>query len=295
MSTSRLLKNARNACFQQNLLVRSVGIRIADALKNMLRIVFQRPARLLTALAVLGGAIAQADDTAPPDSRPKPDLRAGRLLFESRCAVCHGRHAHGDGPAARQMDPRPRDLTRGEYILRSTPSGSLPTDDDLFATLTRGLPGTAMVGWAGLPSLDRWQLVYYLRSISSRFATETPEPPVAIPVPPPASAQKIALGRAVWERMKCAQCHGADGRGDGPAARTLSDPRGRRVYAFDLTRSWKLKGGGAPEDLYRTLHTGLDGTPMPSYDAALQPDEAWALVYFVRSLALDVPLPYSTH
>jgi hypothetical protein len=39
------------------------------------------------------------------------------------------------------------------------------------------------------------------------------------------------------------------------------------------------------QDIYRTLATGLDGTPMPSVGEALAPDDLWALVYYVDSLA----------
>ena len=43
--------------------------------------------------------------------------------------------------------------------------------------------------------------------------------------------------------------------------------------------------GSEPEDIYRTLMTGLAGTPMPSYVDALEPDQAWDLVYYVLSLS----------
>jgi mono/diheme cytochrome c family protein len=36
--------------------------------------------------------------------------------------------------------------------------------------------------------------------------------------------------------------------------------------------------------MYRTLVTGLDGTPMPSYGDSIPPADVWHLVHYVRSL-----------
>jgi mono/diheme cytochrome c family protein len=87
--------------------------------------------------------------------------------------------------------------------------------------------------------------------------------------------------------MECGTCHGPDGRGDGEAAAGMRDDAGRQVFAFDMTRSWLLKGGITPEDIYRTIHTGLDGTPMPAYQDLIDEADGWALVHFVRSLFQD--------
>jgi cytochrome c oxidase cbb3-type subunit 2 len=220
--------------------------------------------------------------------RPAADLARGRSLYATKCATCHGPDGRGDGAAARHLDPPPRDLTRGVYKLRSTPSGALPTDDDLYRTITRGVPGTSMPPWSGLASDDRWQLVYHLKSLSPRFARKgRVRPPVVVPAAPPSTPALVARGAAVYDAMECGKCHGPDGRGDGPAAHTLEDDRGRRIHPFDMTRRSKQKAGRAPEDLYRVIHTGLDGTPMPSYAASLGEDDTWALVHFVRSLSVD--------
>ena len=74
------------------------------------------------------------------------------------------------------------------------------------------------------------------------------------------------------------------GRGERPSARNLRDSWGYPTRPTDLTRR-PLKGGSSPTDLYRTLGTGLDGTPMPSYRDALTEEERWALVAYVDFLA----------
>jgi len=42
--------------------------------------------------------------------------------------------------------------------------------------------------------------------------------------------------------------------------------------------------GGTDKDLYRIFMTGLDGTPMPSFANVIKPDEAWNLIFFLRTL-----------
>jgi cytochrome c oxidase cbb3-type subunit 2 len=87
--------------------------------------------------------------------------------------------------------------------------------------------------------------------------------------------------------MQCANCHGDGGKGDGSSAPTLRDDWGQPIVPRDFT-SGPLKVGDAPEDLYKTFITGLNGSPMPSFvEAGLTPDDAWALVAYVRSLRKD--------
>jgi mono/diheme cytochrome c family protein len=46
-----------------------------------------------------------------------------------------------------------------------------------------------------------------------------------------------------------------------------------------------LKSGPGLESIYRTVMTGLDGAPMPSYGDTLTPEEAWDLALYVLSLS----------
>jgi cytochrome c oxidase cbb3-type subunit 2 len=163
-------------------------------------------------------------------------------------------------------------------------SGQLPTDDDLFRTITIGIAGTAMDRYAALPERDRRALVAYLKSLSPRFAQEGAGTPIAFPVPRPLTPEAGTRGREVYERMQCAACHGDGARGDGPLAADLSDNDGLPIRPADLTRP-QLKGGRAPESVFRSVVTGLDGTPMPSYGDSLTPDEAWDLALYIFSLS----------
>jgi mono/diheme cytochrome c family protein len=69
----------------------------------------------------------------------------------------------------------------------------------------------------------------------------------------------------VYAVLQCGQCHGPQGRGDGPSADELTDDWDQPIRAYDFTRGY-YKNGSTPADLYRTLVTGLSGTPMPALD-----------------------------
>jgi mono/diheme cytochrome c family protein len=206
----------------------------------------------------------------------------GSRVYEQRCAACHGKNGDGRGWAARGLPVAPRDFTSGVYKLRSTPTGSIPTDDDLFATISRGMHGTPMMAWRGLPENERWALVERLKTFSVRFAQETPGPVIEVPDEPADADALIAEGARLWDRARCGACHGA-GDGRGPGVALLRKDPGRRVRVRDLTRGEFLRGNSA-RDIFLTLRTGMDGTPMGSYAEALSERETWALAAYVRSL-----------
>jgi mono/diheme cytochrome c family protein len=234
-----------------------------------------RPAVLALALWPLAAAAT------PPD--PVAAAR-GHRAFDRYCISCHGTAGDGRGPSADWIDPRPRVLTSGVFKFRSTPSGELPTDEDLLRTITNGLHHTNMPRWAALSARERADLVQYVKSLSPRFTAEPQGKPIAVPPRPEFTPALVGKGQAVWAKMQCATCHGELGKGDGPSASTLRDDWGFAVTPRDFT-SGPLKVGDQPEDLYRTFLSGLNGSPMPSFaEAGMTPDDAWALVAYVRSL-----------
>ncbi len=234
--------------------------------------------RAFLAFAVAAGA--SSDGATPPD--PVAAVR-GRRVFDRYCISCHGVDGDGRGPTADWIDPRPRILTSGTFKFRSTPSGELPTDADLYRTITNGLHHTFMPRWEPTTEMERRDVIQFVKTLSPRFKEEAQVPPIAIPPPPPFTPDLAQKGQGVWKRLQCAVCHGETGKGDGPSALTLRDDWGYPIVPRDFTRG-PLKVGDTAEDLYRTFMTGLNGSPMPSYDGTVSADDAWALVFYVRSL-----------
>lgn len=215
----------------------------------------------------------------------------GKEVFETQCAICHGMAGDGQGPEAHRFFTRPADLTRGIFKFRSTPTGSLPTDRDLERTIRHGLPGSGMIAQDHLADGEIRELIAYLKTLSPRWAAGAPPPPIPI-VPPANLGGLVDKGRDLFTRAGCVECHGASGRGDGPSAARLTSG-GRPTRPADLTRR-PFKGGDRPEDVYRALAVGLDGSPMPSYRDALDEEDMWALAVYVTRLAAPATQPYLT-
>ncbi|MBI2875248.1 MAG: c-type cytochrome [Candidatus Tectomicrobia bacterium] len=218
----------------------------------------------------------------PPPPTPE-NLARGRALFQQYCTACHGQAGRGEGTG--WFESFPRDLTAGLYLSRSTLGGGPPTERDLFRTLTRGMPGSAMPPFAFLPETERWQLVHYVRSLvkGKSVHQETIVIPEALP-PTPAS---LARGKALFEGLKCFLCHGQDAKGRTREAGEFEDwvdAAGRPVpRSADLTRGI-FKGGSGAQDLYRILKMGFG--PMPPFGFFFTKEaDLWALVHYVQSLS----------
>lgn len=136
-----------------------------------------------------------------------------------------------------------------------------------------------------------------VQSSVRRFAMQWQQAPETIIVPetekPPFTMESVRRGRELFvssEKGNCAACHGESGRGDGPSAEVdpntgqpMRDYWGFRTRPTDLTTGL-LRGGRRPIDIYRRIHTGVKGTPMPGQSANLSPEEIWDVVHFVQYL-----------
>jgi cytochrome c oxidase cbb3-type subunit 2 len=232
------------------------------------------------AVLFLGLGMPGASWAAEP---PAPDLEAGRAAYVQQCARCHGASGKGDGVDAKRFYPRPRDLTMGVYKFRSTASGTPPTDEDLFRTITNGLPGTNMPDWKHLSEDARWQLVHYLKSLAPAFEQTEPSP---VSVPPELGRRQVDLakGRLVYEKLGCAACHGAAGRANGMSSAGLVDDWGLPIRPADLTQGWSYRGGADPRSIVLRFLTGIDGAGMPSYAEAVPAEDIWQLAHYVAFL-----------
>jgi mono/diheme cytochrome c family protein len=215
------------------------------------------------------------------------NAKAGKALYRRYCITCHGAHGDGAGEGAPHLDPKPRDFTKAAFKCRSTPSGSLPTDSDLYNTISRGIYNSGMPSWLPLTRQQRAHLVAYIKTFSTRFQEEPPVTPVTIPPEQLTSAESVKRGAALFQSMNCWSCHGKEGRGNGPSALTLTDSKGNPIRPFDFTHGTHFKCGETASDLFKDLATGLDGTPMPSFADSLKPDQIWDVVHYIQTLNED--------
>jgi cytochrome c2 len=204
--------------------------------------------------------------------------------YRRYCTGCHGDIGDGNGENAQWLDPRPRNFTLGIFKCRSTPTGTLPTDQDLYDTIGRGLNTSYMPQWLTLTRQERADLVAYVKHFAPRFVKEKPGPPITIPPEPKLTAERIKNGQQVFLKVECWKCHGPEGGANGPSADTLTDDQNRPIKAFNFQEEIRFKCGDTDQDLYRIFMTGLDGTPMPSFADNIKPDDAWDLVFYLRSL-----------
>jgi mono/diheme cytochrome c family protein len=221
----------------------------------------------------------------PPGSDVRADAPLGARVFARRCAVCHGPEGKGNGPAAPSLHPRPRDLTSGELKYRTTPPGTPPSGADILRTVREGHAASAMPYFSDVLSDEELRgVVEHARGLMGVSGPD--EPSVPVPPRPPADGASVARGEALYAKA-CASCHGPDLRGGGP----YQDVRatGSQVLARDLTAPWTFRGGGAPEQVWLRLTTGMTPGPMPSYADALSPGERWDLVAFIASRARPPP------
>jgi cytochrome c oxidase cbb3-type subunit I/II len=219
----------------------------------------------------------------------------GKEVYQRRCLGCHGESGDGNGPAATFMyKQRPRNFAAAVFKFRLTKE-PLPTDGDLLRTITRGVRGTAMPSWHELHIIDRLAVIQYIkyelavdRSNPAKpyayFKEEPPGPPLYIGRPPVPSEQMLTRAKDVWQSAKCWECHGQTGKGDGEKAPGLKDDLGFPSPPADLTAG-QFKSGPTVEDIFRTMTTGLSGTPMPSYRDPLSEEDRWALSYYVLALS----------
>ena len=253
-------------------------------------------------LSAATGNIDPVGEPVPPNPTL---LKHGEWVYRGLCIGCHGVDGDGNGAVWELADvyapehklPRkPRDFTEAVYKLRSTPSGSFPTDVDLFKSISRGLVADHdMPSFKYLPERDRWAVIAYIKTLSPRWEEEAEwqEDPITIAEPPLPDAGMLLAGKDVYARMQCAECHGPLGKGDGPSAPGLEDDSGLPIVPRDFTDAAQFVGDSNPKGVYQTFTTGLDGTPMPSFADFLDEAQRWQLVWYVTSLRADWDL-YTT-
>jgi putative heme-binding domain-containing protein len=203
--------------------------------------------RDLPCLAV-AAALSMCAQTPPPVANPRTspaDIAAGRKMFRSHCAPCHGPAGEGGlGPT----------LASGVYYHGST-------DEDLLNNISNGIPGTAMPATYFDPN-QVWQLVAFVRSLSRSTAT----------TPPPGDPMH---GAALFRENGCSGCHRVRGDGDdsGGLGPDLTSVGSERSVAF-LRQSILDPSAFIPAQ-YRTVHIALENGS--TYSGLLLNEDTWSI------------------
>jgi mono/diheme cytochrome c family protein len=221
-----------------------------------------------------------------PDVGTEAQRESGKNVYLKNCVQCHGEKGDAGGYATPHLYPRPRDFTTGKFKVRTTPSGALPTHQDLVNIIRRGMPYTSMPAWPNLSDQEVSDLAYFITTFSAEFSNPESVPKtIELPSAPSGTDQSIELGKKLYVETGCVKCHGNLGRGDGPSASTLTDDLGHPIRAANLSQRWTFRGGSSREDIFRTMTTGLNGSPMPSFTDALTTEQRWAITDYIVSLS----------
>jgi cytochrome c oxidase cbb3-type subunit I/II len=254
-------------------------------------------------LAVESASSSSAASWSEISVPPCPPINAkfqarGKELYAKACAACHGDDGQGEGPVATRMvfNSHPANFTKplASIKIRSTQPGSLPQDEDLFRTITRGLPGTAMLSFRNLPADDRWALVHRVKEFFEASGKKFAAPaPLEIPPKLPNSPELMEIGRKEFTRW-CQNCHGPEGIGETSVA--FDKQRTYPAIRFAFGGGRFLQRGSKEDDLVRTLLAGSSATsPMMSFKSTFFEEQKfevgqqklWGVVYYTRKLIED--------
>jgi len=209
---------------------------------------------------------------------------AGKQLYFRYCWGCHGFHGDGNGENGPYLNILPRNFVAATFKCRSTPTGTLPTDEDLYDSVGRGFNNSNMPAWNSLTKQQRADMVAFIKTFSPRWKTDKPGDPLKVPAEPAVTLDSIKHGKELFTKLECWKCHGQEGRGDGPSAATLTDSNDQPIRPYNFAAGSRFKCGTTNHDLYKIFMTGLDGTPMPSFADVIKPEDAWDLVHYLRTL-----------
>lgn len=120
----------------------------------------------------LQAALDGNSDPSATIRRWQPDLVESARLYARECSTCHGVAGGGDGRAAAQLDPKPRDFRSGEFVHRAVSPAPRPAQDDLVRVLKRGIAGTGMPLFTRLGPARQSGLADYVRFLSLRGEVE---------------------------------------------------------------------------------------------------------------------------
>lgn len=113
-------------------------------------------------VGLIAGLRERILETYPIEVAPQrvpQDVAGVAPLYQQQCGGCHGVEGRGDGPLAAGMEPAPVDFHDRARAGQQSVFG-------LFNTITLGVDGTSMPGFAHLSEAERWRLAFYVGQLA---------------------------------------------------------------------------------------------------------------------------------
>ncbi len=150
------------------------------------------------------------------DQEPLGKAYRGEVIFQQRCAQCHGEQGDGDSPLAQDLPDTLPDFTAPDYAQGKTPQ-------ELFDTITNGRMDRMMPPWKDeLSESERWDVVAYLWSLHL-------------------SPEQINQSKQRFDES-CASCHGSSGAGVEEGVPDLNDPKWLSATDADIEAAFVGEG-----------------------------------------------------
>jgi mono/diheme cytochrome c family protein len=181
----------------------------------------------MSCLLLAGACVAVHADGAAAEPEDQGDVGKGRQLYETICTSCHGPYGRGDGPLAKNLTLPPADLTVAARL-------ETRSDAELVKLLRYGSGSkhTPMVVSQTLNEDALRDVVAYLRTLYV-----------------PGKHVSVGAGRDLYGAV-CWTCHGIDGDGNGPSAKSLEGAKPRDFTAPEF------RVEGREDELHRIIHEG---------------------------------------
>lgn len=179
-----------------------------------------------------------------------PDPVQGAAAYMEKCLPCHGTTGRGDGPQAAKLGLPVPAIGTLELARKAKPA-------DWYNLVTVGRMEKGMPPFRSLNDRQRWDVVAYTYTLSTTPAA-------------------LAQGKALYVE-KCAECHGAGGKGDGAKAAAA------KLKMPDWTEPGRLAQRSATDLLNVTKNGTAAG--MPAFASQLNDEQGWALADYLRTLS----------